>query len=157
MIITNLQDFSKLVQLPNRLLGIDYGKKKLGIAVSNPEQTMALPIRQIAEEKLDARLKEIVGLIAEFNIKALVIGLPLNMDGSESEQSEVVRKFATQLADNLKLPVYLQDERLTSKAANNALKAAGYNRKDRDAMDDQIAACMILETTMIKLRRIYDN
>jgi putative Holliday junction resolvase len=157
MIIADLQDFSKIVKTPCRLLGIDYGKKKLGIAVSNPEQTMALPIRQIMEERIDIRLKELASIIEEFSVKGLVIGLPINMDGSLSEQSDIVEKFAQKLTDSLQLPVYLQDERLTSKAANNALKTAGFNRRERDSLDDQIAACMILETTLTRLHRIYDK
>ncbi|MDF2965555.1 MAG: hypothetical protein K0Q51_943 [Rickettsiaceae bacterium] len=155
MIIANLQDFSKKVNRPCRLLAIDYGKKKLGIAVSNPEQTMALPIRQLIEERLEVRLKELAAIIKEFDVKGLVIGLPLNMDGSSSEQSEIVEKFALNLAENLHLPIFLQDERLTSKAASNALKTAGFNRKERDSMDDQIAASMILETTLTRLSRLY--
>ncbi len=157
MIIIDLQDFSKIVTPPCRLLGIDYGRRKLGIALSNPEHTIALPIQQISEEKLTTRLTILHQIIQEYSIQGLIIGLPINMDGSISEQSEIVEKFAKQLADRFKLPIYLQDERLTSKAANNALKAAGFSRKDRAEVDDQIAASMILETTLTRLHRIYEK
>jgi putative Holliday junction resolvase len=157
MIIADLQDFSKIIAPPCRLLGIDYGKRKLGIAISNPEQTMSLPLQQIADEKLPSRLNAIAQIIKEHAIKGLIIGLPINMDGSSSEQSEIVEKFAKQLLQHFNLPIYLQDERLTSKAANNALKMAGFSRKDRAEVDDQIAASMILETTLTKLHRIYAN
>lgn len=154
MIMNDLQDFSNNIQKPCRLLGIDYGRKKLGIAVSNIEQTMALPLQLINEERLHLRLAELAKIIQTHEIKGLIIGLPLNMDGSFGEQALEVQKFAEKLIEAFALPAYLQDERLTTRAANNTLKAAGFTRKERDSLDDQIAACMILETSLMRLQRM---
>ena len=88
------------------------------------------------------------------NICAIVVGLPVNMDGTNSEQTKIVVNFVNKLAKKTNLPIYLQDERLTSKAADSLLRNMGFNRKQRNERDDMAAASMILETTLESARRL---
>lgn len=87
-------------------------------------------------------------MLQEKNISAIVIGLPINMDGTKSEQTILTEKFAEKLEKRSNLPIFLQDERLTSKAADNLLKGFGLKRKDRNNQDDLAAASLILETVL---------
>ena len=82
------------------------------------------------------------------------MGLPVNMDGTNSEQTKIVVNFVNKLAKKTNLPIYLQDERLTSKAADSLLRNMGFNRKQRNERDDMAAASMILETTLESARRL---
>lgn len=153
MITRNIQDFYK--ELKNgRLLAVDYGSKKLGFAISDDNNIMALPQGiEFCKDHL-SQINLVLKKITSQNIAGIVVGLPLNMDGSESEQSILCTKFATKIAKESNLPVYLQDERLTSKAANQSLKMLGMKRRERDAQDDRVAASMILESTLESLARL---
>lgn len=143
MITSDIQEFCQNMANFGLILGIDFGTKKLGIAISNPECTMSLPIKIIPND-----MGQIEGVIKQYNPCGLVVGLPVNMDGTLGAQANLVKRFAQKIADRFRLPVFLQDERLTTRAAGNALKVLGLNRKQRDERDDQVAASMILETAL---------
>lgn len=143
MITSDIQEFCQSLVNSGVILGIDFGTKKLGIAISNPERTMSLPIKIIPHEML--LIEEV---IKQYNPCGVVIGLPVNMDGSLGAQADLVKGFAQKVAARINLPIFLQDERLTTRAAGNALRIMGLNRKQRDERDDQVAAAMILETTL---------
>jgi putative Holliday junction resolvase len=152
MITKNLQEFHQLLLPKFPLIALDYGTKKIGIAISNQERTIAMPVQSIPENK--AQISSIMQLIAKYRACGIVIGLPVNMRGEIGEQAKVVLKFAANFAKNTNIPIYLQDERLTTKAANNFLKSFGIKRKERNNNDDIIAASMILETTLDSINRI---
>ncbi len=154
MIINTLQEFYKFFQ-PNRpILSIDYGQKKIGLGISSPDHHLPMPLKIINGKSDKQKLQKIISIILEKNICAIVIGLPINMDGTKSEQTFIVEKFANQLQISSELPIFMQDERLTSKLASNLLKEIGLKRKERDSKDDLIAACMILETTLESCKKI---
>ena len=148
MITSDIQEFCHNLGDFGLILGIDFGTKKLGIAISNPERTMSLPISIIPHE-----IHQIESTIKQYKPLGIVVGLPVNMDGTMGAQAELVRKFAQKLLCNFGLPIFLQDERLTTRAAGNALRVLGLNRKQRDERDDQVAAAMILETTLASIAR----
>ena len=136
MITDNINEFKQVLKKNNRILGIDYGSRKLGFAISDKSHKIAMPLEVISDGNQNARLRYIADVINQQGVVAIVIGLPLNMDGSQGAQAEIVIKFAVNLERKFKLPVFLQDERMTSKAASSLLKMAGYSRKERDGMDD---------------------
>ncbi len=136
------------------LLAIDYGNKKIGLAISSPDHTIAMPHSIIFASKEQEKLNKITDFITKHKICAIVVGLPINMDGSNSEQTKIVVNFVNKLANRITLPIYLQDERLTSKAADSLLKNMGLNRKQRNERDDMTAASMILETTLESAKKL---
>lgn len=155
MIVKNLQEFCQFLKIGHPLVAIDYGQKKIGIAVSNQERTIAMPLRIIKNSHNKTSVQEIINVINNHNICAIVIGLPLHMNGDTTEQTNIVIEFAKNIAKNIKMAIYLQDERLTSRAADNLLKSFDISRKMRNKSDDAIAASMILETTLDAINRFY--
>ncbi|WP_341756892.1 MULTISPECIES: Holliday junction resolvase RuvX [unclassified Candidatus Tisiphia] len=154
MIITALQEFFQLLQANRPIIAIDYGTRKTGIAISNQEQTIAMPIKTIYEKIEENKIKSILDLVTTYSICGIVIGLPVSMNGQSSEQTTIVLEFSTKLSCATNLPIYLQDERVTSLAANNLLKALGVKRRERNQKDDSIAASMILETTLDSIKKL---
>lgn len=154
MIIATLQEFFQLLQAKKPIVAIDYGIRKTGIAISNQEQTIAMPLKTIYETIEEKKIKSILDLVATYSICGIVIGLPISMNGNSSEQTIIVLKFSATLSSATNLPIYLQDERLTSLAANNLLKSLGVKRRERNQKDDSIAASMILETTLDSIKKV---
>lgn len=148
MIESSLQEFYQSLIDNSPILGIDYGIKKIGFAISDPSKKMAMPLEVMDFKDEDSKFSYIVHMIDKHNICGLVVGLPINMNGTKSAQSDKIEAFAKKLGEICPLPIFLQDERLSTKAAHSLLRSAGINRKDRDAIDDQISASMILETVI---------
>lgn len=148
MIIKTVQEFYQKVTDGGVIICFDLGLKKIGIALSTPDQSFSLPLKVIREVKQALQIRECVNEIIKNNAVGIVIGLPLNMDGSIGAQSNIAIEFANKLGESSMLPIFMQDERLTSKEADNILKATGFNRKKREKMDDAVAANLILETTL---------
>ena len=126
-----------------RYLAIDYGTKRTGLAICDASETITSPLAVINDQK--GLLKKISQIVEAENVEAIVLGLPLNMTGSESSQTRMVLKFAEQLKDHLSIPVHLQDERLSSFGAEEKLAPADFTRGKRKKRIDAIAAAEILE------------
>ncbi|PCJ24541.1 MAG: Holliday junction resolvase RuvX [Rickettsiales bacterium] len=154
MIISSIQEFYEFFQNGMPILSIDYGGKKLGVAISTPDHSFSMALQMISTESEKEKFRQVLNIAEEKNICAIVIGWPVNMDGSKSDQTLIVERFAARLEGRTKLPIFLQDERLTSKAADNLLKKFGVKRKDRNSRDDMTAASMILETTLESIKRL---
>jgi putative Holliday junction resolvase len=127
-------------QTPGRLLAIDLGTKRVGVAVCDELRLTVRPVETIQRRSWKNLLAGVSRRIAEFNARGLVIGLPLNMDGSDGPAAAEARELASTFARSLAVPVYLQDERLTSEEAEANFRATG---KDGDV--DSEAAAIILQ------------
>jgi putative Holliday junction resolvase len=127
-----------------RYLAIDHGKKRTGLAICDRNETICSPLTVISAQH--NVLKKIVEAIADEGVEAVVLGLPLNMDGSEGPQAKTVRVFAEELALQIDIPIHFQDERLTSFAAEEMLAPAELGRKKQKKHLDAVAAAQILET-----------
>lgn len=154
MITTSLQEFCKYFKPNAPIIAIDMGEKKVGFAMTDMSRVMAMPMEVLRFDCDKQKISHISSLIAKHKPCAIVIGLPLNMDGTDSDQTVKVRAFAEKLSMKSDLPIYMQDERMTSSAANSLLKSIGMSRKDRHQMDDQVAACLILESVLDNLRHV---
>ncbi len=126
-----------------RYLAIDYGDKHTGLAVCDPAETIASPLTVIDGQK--DLLDKIARIATAENVEAIVLGLPLNMDDSTGPRAKLVLKFAEQLKNRLQIPVHLQDERLTTFAAEDKIAPANLSRKKKKKRLDAIAAAQILE------------
>ena len=134
---------------PRTLLGFDYGLKRIGIAVGQELTGTASPLETLTASANGIDWGAIQHLIAEWKPHALVVGLPLNMDGTEHEMTTAARQFAARLRNKYGLPVYEVDERLSSIAAEERLQAdpaKRSQRKDRRDRIDREAAQIILQT-----------
>ena len=125
-----------------RYLAIDYGTKRTGLAICDRAETIASPLMVIQGQK--ELVKKISEVVEAENVEAVVLGLPLNMDGSEGPQAELALKFGKQLQNRLKIPVLLHDERLSSFGAAEKLNSANYTRKKKKKRLDAVAAAEIL-------------
>lgn len=124
-----------------RYLAIDYGLKRIGLAICDPSEIISSPLTVIKNS--DKLIDEIAKIIDSESVEALVIGLPLNMDGSVGPQAEITQKFAQQLEKAVDIPIHFQDERLSTFEAEQKLNAADI--KKTRAPIDAIAAAQILE------------
>lgn len=154
MIVNSLQEFSQVLKSNRPIIAIDYGEKKTGIAISNQERTLSMPIKTIYEVQEQKKIPAIMDLVTTYSACAIVVGLPMHMNGQISSQAEVVLKFVDKLIASSDLPIYLQDERLTSKAADNLLKTLGMKRRERNDRDDSLAASILLETVLGAISRL---
>ena len=126
-----------------KLLGLDHGDKRFGIALSDAGKVIATP--RLVVEGEDALWKTLDSLVGEEEVEAVVIGLPLNMDGSEGPRARKVMEFSELLSEKTGLPVHFQDERLSSFEAENALLEAGVHGSRRKSRVDMVAAQIILQ------------
>lgn len=154
MITSNLQEFCQLIKIGRPIIALDYGQKKIGIAISNQEHTIAMPLTIITGSNDSNKFQAISDIIKLYSVCAIVLGLPISMDGTNSQQTQIVQNFAEKLQHAVYLPIYLQDERLTSRAADSLLKSFGMSRKDRNSQDDSIAASMLLESAIDSIKNL---
>ena len=126
------------------ILALDLGEKLVGAAVSDDRLITIKRLPPLKRSNWKRLLQEIVILIKRYDAQTLVVGLPLNLDGTSGEPAEKARQVATNLARSIQQPVYLQDERLTSFEAMGNLKAEGYKPEDIPGLIDGEAAAMIL-------------
>lgn len=157
MIVKSLQELYPFIAKGKPVLGIDYGLKKTGIAISTPDHAISLSLTILTHDKDNEKITEIIKLAISKQVCAIIIGLPLDKQGLETLQSLNVKKFADKLASRVVLPVFLQDERFSSKAADNMLKILGLNRKERNNSDDLLAAGIILETSLLSIKKLYKS
>lgn len=128
-----------------RILGIDYGDARIGLAQTDLMQVIASPLEVIKNEGQEKTIEYIVKLIKQNEIEKIVLGLPYNMDGSEGERTRITREFAEKLKKQSGLEVILQDERLSSFEADELLGMANVKVKNRKGIIDKLSACIILE------------
>ncbi len=133
-----------------RYLAIDYGSKRTGLAICDAAETIASPLNVILGQK--ELLTKIAAVVQKEGVEAIVVGLPLNMDDSESAQTRLVRKFVERLRQYIGIPVYLQDERLTSFSAEEKLASAELKKAQMLKRSDAVAAAEILEAFLQQKR-----
>lgn len=143
---TNQKDFTDVFRAPEtgRLLALDLGMKHIGVAVSDELQFTVRPVCVIERKSWKKLLKQIIAFLDDFDAVGLVLGLPLNTDESESEMSREARRLARNFSLSLSVPVFLQDERLTSYAAKGYLTKLGLSEKEIWERVDSEAAAIIL-------------
>lgn len=147
-------DLAAIAALPagRRVLGFDLGTKTIGLAVSDVGRQIATPLETIARGKFSVDLERIRRHVEHLGIGAFVLGLPVNMDGSEGPRAQATRAFARNLGRALPMPAAFWDERLSSAAVNRALIAADTSRAKRAAIVDRAAAAYILQGALDRLR-----
>ena len=141
--------------MTGKIMGLDYGAKTVGVAVSDPLLQVAHPKETIfrdSEKRLRKTLARIEELVLEEQVEAIVVGLPLMPDGSEGERAQKAMGFAERLRTRTSIPVFLQDERYTTTASDEELEMMQVKKEDRKKVIDQLAACHILDEYLNRLR-----
>ena len=151
----DLREFKEKLPKYKALIGFDYGSKRLGVAVSDLLLMSATPYKIIQRRNIEVDFAEIKKIIQEKEVGGIVYGLPLQMNGEEGQTAQEVRKFAQRLAQEINLPYYFWDERLSSSAVESAMiKEADLSRAKRKKSLDAGAAAYILQGCLDALSRI---
>lgn len=135
-----------------RLMGLDLGSKTIGVATSDRTRSIATPVETVARSKFTRDAERLLAIAARENIGLIVLGLPINMDGSEGPRAQSTRAFARNLAKLSNLPIVFWDERLSTAAVERMLIAADTSRAKRDVVVDKLAAAWILQAALDSLR-----
>lgn len=150
-VLTTVPDLSAQLQPHGRLLGLDLGTKTIGLALSDVERRLASPLETIRRVKFDKDAQHLLAVAKKFDVSALVIGLPLNMDGSEGPRAQSTRAFYRSLSPMSELPIVFWDERLSTAAVTRDLIANDVSRTRRATVIDQMAAAYILQGVLDRL------
>jgi putative Holliday junction resolvase len=152
--ILPLIEIAKLLPPRGTLLGLDLGTKTIGVAASDPDRRLATAVETIERKNFTADATRLLQLAAERGTTGFVLGLPINMDGSEGPRAQATRAFARNLAGRTELPIALWDERLSTAAVERELIAADVSRRKRAAVIDQHAAIFILQGALDRLMHV---
>ncbi len=128
-----------------RVLGIDYGERRIGLALSDPTGTVATPLRVIQVQNPGGVVRDILACVQEYKVDRLVVGLPMRMDGSLGPAAEKTRAFADRLKETAPVPVEFWDERFSTVTAQQALIEGGTRRNKRKQLVDKLAAQILLQ------------
>jgi len=153
MPVLSLADAAAVLTPRGVLIGLDLGSKTIGVAASDPDRRVAAPVETIARRRFSLDAGRILDLAVERRAAGLVLGLPINMDGSEGPRAQSTRAFARNLARLTELPIALWDERLSTAAVERTLIAADASRAKRKNVIDQHAAAYILQGALDRLSR----
>jgi putative Holliday junction resolvase len=154
MAVVALSDLRPLLAAGARLLGLDLGEKTIGLALSDTLLTIATPMQTLKRGKFAADAQILGGIAAKQGVGGLVIGLPLNMDGSDGPSAQSARAFGRNFAATSILPIVFWDERLSTSAVTRALLEADTSRKRRGEVVDKMAAAYILQGALDRLRTL---
>jgi len=143
--IVRIDEFKTNIENNSRLLGIDPGNKNIGFAICDENKKVATPLKVLRKNKFDVLIEQINQIIKENEIKGIIIGNPINMDGSSGKSSQSASDFAKNLSKNITIPITMWDERLSSEGSFKITKELGTNTSNRLNKLDKNAAAFILQ------------
>jgi putative Holliday junction resolvase len=152
MAILTLTGLGPLLKPGRRLLGLDLGEKTIGVALSDTTRSVATPLQTLKRGRFKTDAQTLTKLIAEHGVGGLIVGLPLNMDGSDGPSAQSARAFARNFAAVSDCPLVLVDERLSTAAVTRTLIDADTSRRRRGQVVDKMAAAYILQGALDQLR-----
>ena len=154
MPVLPLVDLATLLPARGALIGLDLGTKTIGVAVSDPDRKLAAGVTTIVRKAFTADANAVLALAAERRAAGYVLGLPVNMDGSEGPRAQSTRAFARNLAPKVGVPIVFWDERLSTSAVERMMvEEANLRRERRAEVVDKLAASYILQGALERLRR----
>jgi len=157
MLIVELSAMKAAVEPGKRLLGLDLGAKTIGIALSDALLTVATPMETWKRGKFTTDSDKLITLFEQHGVGGLIVGLPLNMDGSDGPSAQSARAFARNFAARSQVPVCLVDERLSTAAVTRTLLDADASRRRRAAVVDKMAAAYILQGALDHMRHLGEK
>ncbi|WP_420003108.1 Holliday junction resolvase RuvX [Arenibacterium sp. LLYu02] len=157
MIHDEITEFASVLPPMSALMGLDFGEKTIGVAVSDRMGGIATPLETVRRKKFTLDSGRLLEIIAGRDINGIILGLPRNMDGSEGPRCQSTRAFARNLSRVTELPISFWDERLSTVAAERALLEADTSRKRRSEVIDHVAASYILQGALDRLRHLKNG
>jgi len=152
--IITMDELSARLSSGTRLLGLDLGSKTIGLALSDLSRIVATPLETIKRTKFTKDAAQLLDICNEHNVSALIIGLPLNLDGSEGPRVQATKAFVRNFSEKTDLPMAFWDERLSTVAVERTLIEADASRKRRAEVIDKMAAAFILQGALDRLANI---
>jgi len=149
----DIEEFGKKIDKKSRLLGVDPGKKRVGIAICDENKIIATPYTTLIKNNFSDFLVKLNKIISENSIKGVVIGNPINMDGSPSQSSQSAKDLAINLSKNITIPIVMWDERLSSRGAFNLSRDLNVNTTKKISKLDENSAAFILQGALDFLKR----
>jgi len=143
--ILSIDEFKTNIENNSRLLGIDPGNRNIGFAICDENKKVATPLKVLRKNKFDVLIEQINQIIKDNEIKGIIIGNPINMDGSSGKSSQSASDFAKNLSKNITIPITMWDERLSSEGSFKITKELGTNTSNRLNKLDKNAAAFILQ------------
>ncbi|MBQ9783174.1 MAG: Holliday junction resolvase RuvX [Clostridia bacterium] len=147
-----MNELERIARTTGKIIGVDFGDTRTGLAVSDPSRLLASGIGYISPGGIEKTADAVAALAREQRAVALVVGLPVNMDGSEGSRAARCRKFATMLEERLSLPVVMFDERMTTMTAARYLNETNTRGKKRKGVIDTLSAQIILQNCLDRLK-----
>lgn len=157
MAVRKLADLPARLARESRLLGLDLGSKTIGLALSDVRRTIATPMETIRRSRFTRDAERLAAVIAEHDVGGLVIGLPVNMDGTEGPRCQSVRQFAANILERMEVEIAFWDERLSTAAVTRTMIEADLSRAQRRQAVDKMAAAYILQGALDFLRHRSDR
>ena len=136
-----------------RVIGLDVGERRIGVAVSDPLGIISQGVTVIERKDLQSDIEEIIRIAGDYEAQSVVVGMPINMDGTRGKSAEKVSEFVAVLESSIKIPVATYDERLSTKESEKFLISSDVSRKKRKAVVDKIAAQLILESYLERIKK----
>lgn len=152
MLIETAGEFARQIPKESRILGLDVGDTTIGLALSDVLRSIASPLLTIDRSKFSKDAKQLQDIIAKHKVAGLVIGYPVNMDGSHGPRTQSTRTFVSNLSKQVQLPMLLWDERLTTMAVERAMLEADLSRQRRAQLVDKLAASYMLQGFLDSIR-----
>jgi putative Holliday junction resolvase len=152
--VLSLEELKEHLPPSGALMGLDLGTKTIGLAVSDLGRRIASPLAVIMRQKFTADVESLLGYMAKHPVAGLVLGLPVNMDGSEGPRVQATRAFVRNLLPKIDVPIVYWDERLSTAAVTRTLLEADTSRKRRAEVVDKMAAAYILQGLLDRLARL---
>ena len=149
----DIEEFEKKIDKKSRLLGIDPGKKRIGVSICDENKIIATPYTTIIKNNFSELLTQMNKIIKENDIKGIIIGNPINLDGSNSQSSQSAKDLAINLSKNVTIPIAMWDERLSSRGAFNLSYDLNVNTSKKITKLDENSAAFILQGAIDFLRR----
>jgi len=145
MLIKNQEDFNKLLPKDGRVLGLDVGETTIGLAISDHGRMIATPLHTIERKKFSKDIEHLKQVTHNHKVAGLVVGNPINMDGSEGRRTQSIRTFVSNISKHIEIPILLWDERMSTQAVERMMLEADLSRARRAELVDKLAASYILQ------------
>ena len=149
----DIEEFEKKIDKKSRLLGIDPGRKRIGVAISDENKIIATPYTTLIKNNFSDLLTQMNKIISDNGVKGIIIGNPINMDGSPSQSSQSAKDLAINLSKNISIPITMWDERLSSRGAFNLSNDLNVNTSKKISKLDENSAAFILQGALDFLKR----
>jgi len=150
-ICETMMQFIENIADKGRLVAFDVGVSKIGVAISDPTRIISSPHDIFIRINLKKDVNKAISYIKAYDVVGVVIGLPLNLKGEDGDSAQVARTFAAKLSKECKRPIFLQDERFTSKQSQKVMGEYGMSKIKKAAVEDKIAASFILQAVIVQL------